>query len=119
MNGAIRGQTGRGTFTITEVSNRWGNLKSGKGWIWLGNPSYCTIGETVDDKKFNPYPVEITGCSKLNIRRGPGTNYGTNGVITSGVFTIVEEKGGSGAFNGWGKLKSGAGWISLDYTKKI
>ena len=20
--------------------------------------------------------------------------------------------------NGWGKLKSGAGWISLDYTKK-
>lgn len=27
-------------------------------------------------------------------------------------YTIVEEK------NGWGRLKSGAGWISLSYTKK-
>ena len=28
-------------------------------------------------------------------------------------YTIVEEK------NGWGRLKSGAGWISLSYTKKV
>ena len=39
--------TGIGTFTIMEVKNGWGRLKSGAGWIWLENPSYCTVGKTV------------------------------------------------------------------------
>lgn len=34
------------------------------------------------------------------------------------VYTIVAESDGPGASK-WGKLKSGAGWISLDYTKKV
>ena len=56
----------------------------------------------------------------LNIRKGPGTNYGQNGSIKDkGVYTIVEEKTGTGSTAGWGKLKSGAGWISLDYCKKL
>ena len=36
-----------------------------------------------------------------------------------GLFTIVAESVGLGSEKGWGKLKSGAGWISLDYAKKI
>lgn len=36
-----------------------------------------------------------------------------------GVFTIVEEKAGKGSTAGWGKLKSGAGWVSLDYCTKL
>lgn len=56
----------------------------------------------------------------LNIRKGPGTNYAKTGDFTGkGVFTIVEESSGKGSASGWGKLKSGAGWISLDYAKKI
>lgn len=47
MEGKVEGQTGKGTFTITEVRNGWGKLKSGAGWIWLKNPSYCTIKGTV------------------------------------------------------------------------
>lgn len=47
MNGTVKGQTGIGTFTITEVKNGWGKLKSGTGWIYLDNPSYCTIGKSV------------------------------------------------------------------------
>ena len=47
MNGRVNGQTGIGTFTIMEVKNGWGRLKSGAGWIWLENPSYCTVGKTV------------------------------------------------------------------------
>lgn len=39
--------TGKGTFTITEVKDGWGKLKSGAGWIYLENPSYCTIGKSV------------------------------------------------------------------------
>ena len=34
------------------------------------------------------------------------------------AVAIVGESSGKGAAK-WGKLKSGAGWISLDYTKKI
>lgn len=41
MSGAVKGQTGKGVFTITEVSGEWGKLKSGAGWIFLGNPEYC------------------------------------------------------------------------------
>lgn len=49
--------------------------------------------------------------SVLNIRKGPGTNYPVCGQIKDkGTYTIVETK------NGWGKLKSGVGWISLYYT---
>ena len=48
MDGKVKGQTQRGVFTIVEVQNGgWGRLKSGAGWIWLGNPNYCTVGETV------------------------------------------------------------------------
>lgn len=47
MKGTVRGQTGIGTFTIMEVCNGWGRLKSGAGWIWLKNPDYCTAGGTV------------------------------------------------------------------------
>jgi hypothetical protein len=47
MSGAVKGQTGKGVFTIVEVKDDWGKLKSGVGWIYLKNPSYCTIKGTV------------------------------------------------------------------------
>lgn len=56
---------------------------------------------------------------KLNIRNGPGTNYDRNGYTGKGVFTIVDTADGPGSTKGWGKLKSGAGWISLDFATKI
>lgn len=64
-----------------------------------------------------PYLVRVT-ISDLYIRKGPGTNYGKNGFIAPGVYTIVAESNGTGASK-WGKLKSGAGWISLDYAKPV
>lgn len=61
----------------------------------------------------------INNIANLNIRKGPGTNYGKTGQFTDkGIFTIVQESKGEGATL-WGKLKSGAGWISLDFAKKI
>lgn len=74
-----------------------------------------------------PYSVKIT-ASSLNIRAGAGTNNKIVGCFTDnenlikgnpkfyypkGVYTIVEVK------DGWGKLKSGIGWISLNYTKRV
>lgn len=64
-----------------------------------------------------PYRVKVT-ASALNIRSGPGTDRAKSGKITDrGIYTIVEEAEGPGAQK-WGRLKSGAGWIALDYTKK-
>lgn len=58
------------------------------------------------------YTVKVT-ADVLNIRSGAGTSYSKVGTVKKGeVYTIVETK------NNWGKLKSGAGWICLDYTTK-
>jgi hypothetical protein len=58
------------------------------------------------------YLVTIT-ASVLNVRKGPGTSYGIATQVKKGeVYTIVQTQGN------WGKLKSGAGWICLDYCKK-
>ena len=41
-NGVLTGRfTGKGIFTIVEVQGDWGKLKSGAGWIYLANKSYC------------------------------------------------------------------------------
>ena len=80
--------------------------------------SGTTAAPTVKEDKFTPYLVKIT-ADDLNIRKGAGTDTAIVGNITDkGVYTIVEEANGKGA-DRWGKLKSGVGWISLDYTKKI
>lgn len=76
-----------------------------------GNVVYPKVTEAPTNT-FKPYMVKVT-TGALNIRKGAGTNYAVVGCIRDfGTYTIVEEK------NGWGKLKSGAGWISLHYTKK-
>ena len=67
--------------------------------------------------KLTPYKVRIT-ATDLNIRAGAGTNHPSKGYIKPGVYTIVEEATGQGATK-WGKLKSGAGWISLDFAKRL
>lgn len=58
--------------------------------------------------------------SNLRIRKGPGTNYGVTGLYTGiGIFTVTEIQNGSGSTKGWGKLKGGAGWFSLDYATEL
>lgn len=69
--------------------------------------------------KQESYKVQVD-ISTLNIRKGPGTNYTKTGEYTGkGIFTIIEESQGAGSSAGWGKLKSGAGWISLDFAKRV
>ena len=65
-----------------------------------------------------PYKVRIT-ATDLRIRKGPGTNTAiVQKAIAPGVYTIVSEATGEGATK-WGKLKSGVGWVSLDFCKKL
>ena len=73
----------------------------------------------VEAKPNISFLVEVN-INNLNIRKGPGMNYDRTGLYTGkGVFTIVETSKGDGSNAGWGRLKSGAGWISLDYAKRV
>lgn len=117
------------------VRKSWADAKSQKGAFKVlanakkcadENPGYsvydesgkAVYGGSESGNVFSPYLVQVS-ITDLNIRKGPGTDYGKTGKYTGkGVFTIVEEAAGQGASR-WGKLKSGAGWISLDYTHKI
>ena len=71
-----------------------------------------TTKEDVKGKKVN-YKVKID-TDELNVRSEPSTKGKITTTVKKGeVYTIVEES------KNWGKLKSGAGWISLNYTKKV
>ena len=59
MSGAVKGKTGKGVFTITEVSGDWGKLKSNKGWIFISNPDYCTIKTEVQKKSVEAVAKEV------------------------------------------------------------
>ncbi len=66
-----------------------------------------------------PFTVKVS-IDDLNIRKGAGTNTAKTGKTTGkGTFTITQVKSGKGSTKGWGKLNSGAGWISLDYCTKV
>lgn len=121
--------------TLYRVRKTWKDVKSQKGAFYdLSNAKKCADknkgysvfdenGKAVYTSKAtnskSSFKVQIS-ISDLNIRKGPGTNYSTTGRFTGkGVFTIIETKQGTGSAKGWGKLKSGAGWISLDYATRI
>lgn len=72
---------------------------------------------TPSETSFSPYTVKVS-VSDLNIRSGPGTNYPSKGYCPVGVYTIISEATGQGATK-WGRLKSGAGWLALDFCKKL
>ena len=95
---------GKHPYHLVRVAGGSSNVH---GWV-----DAADIYETATPK-FEPYLVRVT-TSALNIRAGAGTTYPITGCIKDkGIYTIVEEK------DGWGKLKSGAGWISLSYTEKV
>ena len=80
--------------------------------IYIPNTSTQTASDV-------PFTVKVS-ISDLNIRKGPGTDYAKTGKFTGkGVFTILEVQSGQGSTAGWGRLKSGVGWISLDYAVRV
>lgn len=79
----------------------------------LSGTSVPTPTPTPTPNPSDSYLVKVT-TGALNIREGAGTQYPITGQIRDkGTYTIVETQGN------WGKLKSGAGWICLDYTSKV
>lgn len=77
------------------------------------NPKKDTSPTKKDEAKtFISYLVTID-CRVLNVREKPSIVSEIKGTVKEHeVYTIVDEK------DGWGKLKSGLGWICLKYTKR-
>ena len=98
----VKGQT----YTVQEAKSDRCLLSSIVSWVF--NKDLTLEGAPA----FQPYIV-IVDTDVLNVRTGAGISYPIATTVKKGqAFTIVEVK------DGWGKLKSGAGWISLEYTKK-
>ena len=90
--------------------------KFGFTWEWF--KSEIEEKPSISDSKALPYVVKVIyeGKDGLNVRAENNASSKVNAIIYYGeAYTIVEEK------NGWGKLKSGIGWISLNtkYVKKL
>ncbi len=89
---------------------------------WNGRQVYPEVAEGIAGGMTNadcPFMVKVS-IPDLNIRKGAGTNTAKTGQCTGiGVFTIVEVREGKGSDKGWGRLKSGAGWIALDFCQRV
>ena len=97
------------TYTVQEVKSDRCLLSGIISWVY--NKDLSKVG--VSNSGVSSYTVKIT-ADVLNVRKGPGTSYAVATTVKQNeVYTIVETS------NGWGRLKSGAGWISLDYTKRL
>ena len=132
VTAALGGTASTATTTSTviyRVRKEWSDSKSQKGAYKIldnakkcadANPGYSVYDSNgkvvypVTEKSADvPFLVKVT-IPDLNIRCGPGTNYAATGNFTGvGIFTIVAVDGT------WGKLKSGAGWISLNYAQRL
>ena len=99
--------------SVAPKGDLWGGVTY-KGVTGFINLKYVKpVTTTTTSGKAVNYRVRIT-ASSLNVRKEPNASAKiTTTVKKDNVFTIVEEK------DGWGKLKSGAGWINLSYTKKL
>ena len=108
--------------TLSEIAQKYGTTVDTLVQLnGIKDPNLIVVGQVLklpgSTTGFTPYTVKVT-VTELRIRSGPGTDTQAQGFIEPGVYTIVEEADGPGAKR-WGKLKSGAGWISLDYAKKV
>lgn len=85
-------------------------------FVLTHNPKGAAASSGGGSSSSGSFKVQVS-ISDLYIRKGPGTNYGKNGFCPKGVYTIVETKSSGG--HTWGRLKSGAGWIALEYVKRV
>ena len=90
---AVNGQTGKGTFTIMEVQNGgWGRLKSGAGWIWLSNPTYCTVGKTVKTTEDSKKSIDELAKEVIRGDWGNGTERKEKLTAAGYDYSVIQKK---------------------------
>lgn len=101
-------------YTIMQVGNGKVLLKELYSWVYIKDLVGYTISSVNDVNNSNfvlgLYVVNTT--SGLNVRSGPGTNYGIKKTYTNGTrFDTYEIKGD------WARTPSG--WVNLKYCKLV
>lgn len=108
-------KTQKGAYKILENAKKCADANPGyKVFDAYGDVVYTPASSTADV----PFLVKVS-ISNLNIRTGAGTDYPRTQFCPPGIYTIVDVIQGQGSSSGWGKLKSGAGFISLDFCTRI
>lgn len=105
------------TVSVTKTDGQWG--KCSQGWVCLeyatlvtssGGSSSGGSGNSYNSSasyQTGYYYVKANGG--LNVRSGPGANYGRVSGLDNGAKVAIREVSGN-----WGKCDSG--WICMDYT---
>lgn len=102
------------TYEVTKVDGNKLLLSDIVSWVWDYDVERIGSTTTTTAVSTNSFLVEII-CDSLNIRQKADFNSKVVGTVKKGdVLTIIGEE------NGLGKLKSGAGYISLNskYVKR-
>ena len=132
--GSVKEETPKqDTTELYRVCKSWADAKSQIGAYKIldnakakadENPGYSvydSAGKCIYTKTTTPENKSFTVRVKiknLNIRKGPGyKTYARVGYCPVGTYTIVETKVAEGYT--WGRLKSGIGWIALEYTERV
>lgn len=104
-----------GAYSVKSNATKMSKELQGKGYDTIITDK-TGVDVSIDELRkepFKPYMVRID-VPVLNVRSGAGTEYPVRRTVVKGdAYTIIEEQ------NGWGRLKSGAGWICLEYTSKV
>lgn len=110
----------KGAYTV--LANAKDCADENPGYVvfdWDGKAIYAKTDASSMTDADCPFLVRVK-ITDLNIRKGAGTNTAKTGKYTGvGIFTIVQVRSGEGSDAGWGKLKSDAGWIALDFCEKV
>ncbi len=115
-HGYLRDVGADGVYTIVEeaydeAGNLWGRLKSGAGWV-------CVANGQIEFSAGSDYTVSLDAWVPI-YNMPDEMNAACVGIVgEDGVYTIVDEVQDE-LGNVWGKLKSGAGWVNLNYVRFI
>lgn len=101
-------------YKVSEINGDRAVLTLGNVVMYAVNTSNLReVGSVDSGVATSSFLVKIT-ANVLNVRSGPGTSNKINTTVKNGgVYRIVEVSGD------WGRLKSGVGWINLDYTRRM
>ncbi len=109
-------KTQKGAYKILDNAKKCADQNSGYK-VFDADGKVVYEPKAVEPVEKVPFLVKVS-ISDLNIRKGPGIGYDRVQFCPSGVYTIVAVSDGAGATK-WGKLKSGIGWLSLDFVKRV
>lgn len=103
---------------FTHLDGAKGVADQNKGYYVFNEKGEAIYPETAPNTPSVPFKVRVS-IPDLHIRADADYKSADRGYIAKGVYTITEVRSGAGSKAGWGRLKSGVGWISLDYATTV